>query len=92
MKQRWGRMLAFAVVVVIFVTYLVWGSLRAVQAECELCIEFRGRTECRTGSGETQQDAISAAQRAACAVMAAGMDESIACQNRPPQNLRCSTR
>lgn len=87
--MRRGRVLALIAAVLIFVAYLVYGSMRVVRAECELCVEFRGLTECRTGSGETDEDAKQAAQRAACAVMAAGMNESIACQNRPPHNVRC---
>ena len=85
-----GRVLVFVAAVVIFLGYLVYGSMRVVQAECELCVEFGGRIECRTGSGENEEDARAAAQRAACAVMAIGMNESIACQNRRPQNVRCS--
>ena len=85
-----GRMILLMAAILMFLSYLIYGSMRAVQAECELCVEFRGRMECRTGSGETDDEARRAAQRAACAVMAVGMDESIACQNRPPQNVRCS--
>lgn len=88
--KRWGRIAVFLAVVAIFLGYLVYGSMRVVQAECELCVEFRGQVQCRTGSGENDADAIAAAQRAACAVMAAGMNESIACQNQPPQNVRCN--
>lgn len=88
--MRRGRVLALIAAVLIFVAYLVYGSMRVVRAECELCVEFRGQTQCRTGSGETDQDAIQAAQRAACAVMASGMNESIACSNRPPHNVRCT--
>lgn len=68
---------------------LIYGSMSAVQAECELCVEFNGMRQCRTGSGTTPAEARSAAQRAACAVMAGGMNEVIACQNRQPQILRC---
>jgi hypothetical protein len=85
-----GRVLVLVVAVLIFVGYLVYGSMRVVRAECELCVEFGGRTECRVGSGETEEDARRAAQRAACAVMAVGMNESIACGNRVPHNVRCS--
>jgi hypothetical protein len=68
---------------------LIRGSMQVVQAECELCVEFRGQTTCRSGSGASEVDARQAAQRAACAVMAMGMDESIACQNQPPKSVQC---
>ena len=71
------------------VGYLLYGSTTLVQAECELCVSYRGQTQCRRGSGTDDEEARSAARRAACAVMAAGMNESIACQNVPPTNVRC---
>jgi hypothetical protein len=64
--------------------------MKTVQVECELCVEFRGQRQCRTGSGATAADARSAAQRAACAVMAFGMDQSIACSNTAPRQVQCS--
>lgn len=69
--------------------YLIWGSASLVQAECEVCVEFRGQQECRRGSGPADSDAVKAAQKAACGVMAFGMDASIACQNTRPKITRC---
>ncbi len=88
-KKRTG-MWIFLAVFTGFVAILIFGSLRTVQAECSLCVEFRGQRQCRTGSGATQKDAEAAARRAACAVMAAGMDNSIACQNVRPQQVNCT--
>ena len=69
---------------------LVYGSMASVQAECELCVEFRGQRQCRRGAGADQVDARAAAVRAACAVMASGMNESIACERTPPVEVRCT--
>jgi hypothetical protein len=69
--------------------YLIWSSTTLVQTECEVCIEFRGQEQCRRGSGPTQEDAKRAARKAACGVMAAGMDASIACDNTPAKVERC---
>ncbi|NIN11523.1 MAG: hypothetical protein GTN62_08460 [Gemmatimonadales bacterium] len=87
-KKR-ARVWALIVALAVFGGALIYGSISVVQAECELCVEFRGQTTCRRGSGATEEDARRAAQRAACAVMARGMDESIACDNTPPTNVRC---
>lgn len=76
--------------ILLLIGYLIWGSTRLVQAECELCVEFRGQVQCRMGSGTTRDEAQRAAQRAACAVMASGMDASIACQNVRPTQVRCA--
>ncbi len=87
--MRKGRVLLLLLAIAVFVGYLVYGSLQTVRAECELCVAFRGQEVCRTGSGANEGEARRAAQRAACAVMATGMDESIACQNVLPSPVRC---
>jgi hypothetical protein len=84
-----GRVLAAIVSVAALVAILVYGSMGTVQAECELCVEYNGRTECRRGSGADQEEAQQAAQKAACAVMSAGMAESVNCQRVLPTNVRC---
>lgn len=68
---------------------LIYGSFSVVQTECDVCVEFRGQRQCRSGSGTDEQEARDAAVRASCAVMAAGMDASIACQNTPPVSQTC---
>lgn len=89
-KRKPWRVIALLAAIAVFVAYLVYGSLSVVQTECELCVTFRGRTECRRGSGATEVGARQAAVKAACAVMASGMSESIACSNTMPTNVSCS--
>jgi hypothetical protein len=84
-----GRTMAFVVGLVALVAVLIYGSLGTVQAECELCVQYNGRTECRRGSGADEEEAKQAAQKAACALMAVGMAESINCQNVPPTGVQC---
>jgi len=84
-----GRAIALIVALVVFGVVIVMGSLRTVQTECYLCVTYRGVTNCRTGSGADEQEARRAAQRAACAVMSSGMNESIACGNAIPTNVQC---
>jgi O-glycosyl hydrolase len=75
--------------VVAMLGYLVWSSTHLVKAECEVCVEFNGQQQCRRGTGTNDQEALLAAQKAACAVMAFGMNESIACGNTQPRVVRC---
>ncbi|UCD23295.1 MAG: hypothetical protein JSW51_09580 [Gemmatimonadota bacterium] len=84
-----GRTWAAIAAVAALVAILAYGSMATVQAECELCVQFNGLTECRRGSGADQEEAKQAAQKAACAVMAAGMAESVNCSRVPPTNVRC---
>lgn len=90
MKHRKGLISLLVIVgVVLVVGYLIYGSTSLVQSECQLCVTFRGQTECRRGTGVDTADAKKAAQKAACAVMTASMDETITCQNEIPSDVRC---
>jgi hypothetical protein len=91
-RRRPWRVVALLIALAVFATYIVIGSLSSVQTECALCVTFRGQTQCRTGSGASTQDAQRAAQKAACGVMAQGMDATIECENIPPTNVQCPPR
>ena len=87
--KKTARILSLIAVLVLFGVALILGSRALVQAECELCVTYRGLTPCRTGSGATAAEAQRAAQKAACAVMTSGMNDVIACDNTPPTDLQC---
>ncbi len=89
-SRKTGRVVALLIALVVLGAALVLGTRSLVRSECELCVTFRGVTTCRRGSGTSQQEAMQAAQKAACAIMASGMNESIACDNTPPTNVQCS--
>lgn len=84
-----GRIAALLIAIGLLLGGLIYGSMTTVQAECELCVEFNGQRQCRSGSGADQAEARRAAQRAACAVMASGMAASVECQNVVPTNVQC---
>jgi hypothetical protein len=73
----------------LLIGYLIWGSTHLVKAECEVCVEFKGQQQCRRGTGTNDAEARQAAQKAACAVMAFGMNDAIACSNARPTVVRC---
>ena len=84
-----GRFLALAAAIALLLGMLIYGSFTVVQAQCELCVDYNGQRTCRTGSGANDEEAKQAAQRAACAVMAFGMAQSIDCGNVLPSNVQC---
>jgi hypothetical protein len=84
-----GRVFALLGAIVLLLGGLIYGSMSSTQTECDLCVEFNGQRQCRSGSGADDAAAQSAAQRAACAVMASGMAASIECQNVIPTNVQC---
>jgi hypothetical protein len=65
------------------------GIRSATRATCEACVTFGGRTECRIASGRTPVEATRTAVDHACAFLAAGMTDSVACTTRSPVRSRC---
>jgi hypothetical protein len=80
------------IVMAIFAGFLLWSTLAAQRVDCEACVDFGGRRNCAKASGASEKEALQTAQMTACGPVTQGMNESIACQNRPPVVRRCSTR
>ncbi|MCC6392877.1 MAG: hypothetical protein IT167_19925 [Bryobacterales bacterium] len=73
-----------AIAVIAFMGLVVYSTLGMRKHRVEVCMEFNGQTSCRTAAGETVDRARRAAIDNACATIASGVGDSIACQNRPP--------
>jgi hypothetical protein len=80
------------VVVVAFGALLLFNTLNAQKIECEVCVEFNGRSNCATASHETEAEARRSAQTTACGTLASGMDQAIACDRTIPKSSQCRTR
>jgi hypothetical protein len=59
---------------------------------CNVCVTYRGKSNCASAAGRTEQAAREGAQTTACGILASGMDESIACGRIPPDSVQCRTR
>ena len=86
MNKTIGIGIVFLLAVAAFVLFTTLGTSRV---RCEVCITFQGRTSCRAASGSTQSDALRSAIDNACALISAGVTDSIACQNTRPDSMRC---
>ena len=78
-------------VILAFVGLLAWSTLSAQKSTCEVCVEFNGGRNCAKASANSEADAARAAQTTACGPLASGMDQSIACDNRPAVSKSCRT-
>ncbi len=56
---------------------LIYSSMHVAQFRVEVCVNFQGRTECRTASADTQDHALRSAQSNACALMVSGVTETM---------------
>ncbi len=77
------------VLVVAFIVFLAWTTISAQRVECEICVEFGGQRNCASATAVTEDEAARSAQTTACGPLVRGMDDSIACSNRPPVARQC---
>jgi hypothetical protein len=68
---------------------LISAMLQQAQVSCEVCVTFRGRTQCRTAAGPDTEQAVRTATDNACGLLAAGMADGISCANTPPDSVTC---
>ena len=71
---------------------IVYFSLGLSQFTCEVCMEYKGRSNCATASGTTEEEAQRTATDTACATISFGMTESIQCGNTPPASVTWKAR
>ena len=83
------RVVATIAGLALFAGMLWYGLQQQVQVECDACITFKGRTECRVGRGDSQESAIASANTAACAVLGRGVTDAMQCGSTRPSSLRC---
>ena len=69
--------------------FVVWRSFDLGGVRCEVCIEFRGRSQCRAVDGASEEDAMMAATQNACAYLASGVTDGMACTRTPPTRAEC---
>lgn len=70
--------------------YIVTSTRKLGKVSCEVCMEFRGQTVCRTASGISREEAVDTARNSACAQLASGRTESILCGGSQPESVQCS--
>ncbi len=69
---------------------IVWRSFQVGGVRCEVCIDYRGRSQCRTVDGTNREEALSAATTNACAFLSNGVTDSMACARTPPTKSECT--
>jgi len=73
----------------LFLVALVLATMRETAIACEVCIDFGGRSACRRSSAADREEALRMAQSTACAELAGGVTQTMACQRTPPRTAQC---
>ena len=74
-------------IVAVILGVIIYSSLNLAKYRVEVCMTFHGQTNCRTASGSTESFAQRTAVTNACATIASGVTDSIACENTPPTKV-----
>ncbi len=85
-----ARRIVFLVGTVLFFAALFLATGREAAVECEVCLEFGGRSACRIGSASDREGAMRGAGAAACAVLSSGVTQGMQCDRTPPRSVRCT--
>ena len=74
---------------VAIVGWLMYSSMKNVTGNrVEVCVNYHGAEACRTASGQTEAEARRTALDNACAQIASGMTDTVACQNTEPKSVK----
>lgn len=76
-----------AVFVAVFVAFIVFSTIAGPRYKVRVCMNYQGRTSCRTVTAKRQQDALRGAVENACADVASGVTETFACQQTAPKSV-----
>lgn len=74
----------------LFMAFVIYRSLYVAGYQCTVCIDFRGQSTCRRVEGPTEHDALMGATNNACAFLASGVTDSIACERTQPTKVDCT--
>jgi hypothetical protein len=85
-----GIKIGLAVAVAVVLGYILISPALLDKVSCEVCMEFKGQEACRTASGTSRNEAASTARDNACAQVAFGREDSIACGNTEPSSVQCT--
>jgi hypothetical protein len=87
MKKSVMLAIAFVVVVIGAVVYTTL-SASTSRYRCEVCMEFQGRSACRSAAASTEMQARRTAQDNACADISSGVTDSMQCGNTQPVSVK----
>ncbi len=72
-----------------FIAGMVFISLDETAVRCEVCVQYRGASTCRAGSGADAASAVQIAKSTACAELAHTRTQNIQCQATRPRTYTC---
>jgi preprotein translocase subunit SecF len=69
------------------IALIAYSTMSVAAHRVEVCIQFKGQTNCRTAAGATNENALRKAVSNACADMSSGVTEVLACERSEPTKI-----
>ena len=85
-----GRTAIGAAIGVVFVATVIWAALDHGSVQCEICVDYKGRSACSIAAAADLLQAETQAQSGACAQVTGGVTETLECGAIRPTVRRCS--
>jgi hypothetical protein len=73
---------------IVLLAVLVHSTIQQTKYHYEVCVTFRGHSQCSTSDAATQAEAIRAAQTSDCQLLTGSRDENMVCLDAPPTTVR----
>lgn len=73
--------------VLIVLGVIVYSSFNLAKYRLEVCVQFNGKTNCKTASAVSEEFAQQTATANACGEIAFGVTETVACEHAPPAKV-----
>ncbi len=73
-----------------FVSAVIWYALDTTRVECEICVEYRGRSACSISLAADVETAEMQAHSGACSQVTGGVTETLECDRIAGTVRRCS--
>ncbi len=85
MQGKWIWFVAVAA----FAAWVVYMAAGQFTTQCEVCMRFNGRTVCEVALASDRDSAQMQATTSACAQLANGVNETMACTGARPHSMAC---
>jgi hypothetical protein len=71
-----------------FIALVAYSTLHGPRFRVEVCMEYQGRSSCRTVSAKSEQAALRSAAENACADIASGVTDTMRCVGAEPKSVK----
>lgn len=85
--KKFRNILIIAFLLIAPAVWMTMTVLSEAKVNCRVCMDFNGKQHCANAVGSDKETCVKTASDNACAPIASGMTDSIACSQRAPISI-----